>query len=322
MANKSFDHLIDPELLPIVQSQRDRMGSRPPLHAVTPAMMRERAAAEFVPWNEDPLSLHSVTDFAVSHRDLDVQVRLYEPEAGLDGPLLVHFHGGGWTIGSPQLEDAATRHLARDARLRILSVDYRLSPEHPFPAPLEDAEAVMNWLRGSAGELAVDPDRIAICGASAGANIALGTVLRLRDTGQPLPARMALLYGAYLGHSDTAAHRAFGDGAFGLTSAAMDYFWCNYTGLDNDKRHPHAVPIKADLSGLPPVFLNHSELDVLADDTTELAKAMRDAGLDVEHHAYSGAVHGFTQYVKASALARSAMRTTAEWLSEGLGTRS
>ena len=320
MADESLDRLIDPDLMPIVQSQRDRMGSRPPLHAVTPAMMRERAAAEFEAYNADPLPLHAVRDFTISHNGREVPVRLYEPEAGLTGPILVHFHGGGWTIGSPQLEDASTRQLARDARLRILSVDYRLSPEHPFPAPLEDGEAVMGWLRAQAEQMAVDPDRIAICGASAGANVALGTVLRLRDTGQPLPARVVLLYGAYLGHCDTPSHRAFGDGAFGLTSAAMDYFWLNYTGVDNDQRHPHAVPIKADLSGLPPVFLNHSGLDVLADDTIQLAQAMRDAGLDVTHHAYAGAIHGFTQYVKISALARDAMRTTADWLAGQLAT--
>lgn len=97
-------------------------------------MMRERAAAEFEAKEcADPLLLHAVRDFTISHGGRDVAVRLYEPEAGSTGPILVHFHGGGWTIGSPQAEDASTRQLARDARLRILSVDCRLSPEHPFP---------------------------------------------------------------------------------------------------------------------------------------------------------------------------------------------
>lgn len=319
MANDALDSRIDPDLLPIIQSQRDRMASRPPLHEVTPAMMRDRAAAEFVVWNADPLPLHSVQDFTISHDSHAVPVRLYEPVAGLTGPLVVHFHGGGWTIGSPQLEDASTRLLAQRANLRILSVDYRLSPEFPFPAPLEDGVAVLSWLSDRPDRLAVDPDRIAVCGASAGANVALGTMLRLRDVGRPLPARLVLLYGAYLGHNDTPSHEAYGDGNVGLSSAAMDYFWHNYTGVENDLRHPHAVPIKADLSGLPPVFLNHSGLDVLADDTILLAQKLREAGVDVTHHEYPGAIHGFTQYVKGCALAREAMCTTADWLAAALG---
>jgi acetyl esterase len=156
-----------------------------------------------------------------------------------------------------------------------------------------------------------DPDRIVLSGMSAGANIALGTALRLRDAGGRQPCGLALQYGAYSDQETTSSVRCFGNGRYGLSLASMRYFWENYAGPADGPRHPHAVPLKADLAGLPPVFMNHAGMDVLADDSLLLAEALGKAGVLVEHKAYAGAIHGFTQYVKISRLAQTALEETA-----------
>jgi acetyl esterase len=309
------DDALDPELRPIVLAQRAQMAARGSLETVTPAQMRARAAAQFAEWNRDPEPLAAVRDFRVGA----IPVRLYDPAPGAEGGLLVYLHGGGWVIGDLDLEDAALRRIAARSGVRILSVDYRLAPEHPFPAPLDDAEAVVRWAAAGPPELSVDAARIGLGGASAGANIALGTALRLRDGGGPALRFLLLMYGPYAGGAATSSYLAFADGRFGLPRTAMDWFWRVYTGAEPGKGHPCAVPLAAELAGLPPVFLNHAELDILRDDTILLAERLRTCGVAVEHRAYAGAVHGFTQYAKGSALARGALDDAAAALAAALG---
>ena len=308
-----WDDRLDPDLVPIVLAAREKMATRPPLHSVTPDQMRVRAKAEFVPWNADPVPLRRVTDFTLpaGSGGRAIPVRLYEPDDRDTAGCVMHFHGGGWTIGDLDLEDAPLRWMARAGRFAVLSVDYRLAPEHPFPAALEDGEAVFRLVETSGAGLDADPDRIVLSGMSAGANIALGTALRLRDTGGRQPCGLALQYGAYSDQEASSSVRRFGNGRYGLSLASMRYFWENYAGPACGPRHPHAVPLNADLAGLPPVFMNHAGIDVLADDSLMLADALGKAGVLVEHKAYAGAIHGFTQYVKASRLAQTALEEAA-----------
>lgn len=313
VSDADWDDGLDPDLVPIVLAAREKMALRPPLHSVTPEQMRVRAKAEFVPWNADPVELRRVTDFTLPAASgaRAIPVRLYEPDSRDNAGCVVHFHGGGWTIGDLDLEDAPLRWMVRAGRFAVLSVDYRLAPEHRFPAALEDGEAVFR-LMGTIGTLVdADPDRIVLSGMSAGANIAIGTALRLRDAGGRQPCGLALQYGAYSDQETTSSVRCFGNGRYGLSLASMRYFWENYAGPADGPRHPHAVPLKADLAGLPPVFMNHAGMDVLADDSLVLAEALGKAGVLVEHKAYAGAIHGFTQYVKASRLAQTALEETA-----------
>lgn len=308
------DDSVDPELLPILEGQRVRAQARPSLESVTPPEMRVRAAAEFAVWNENPDPVAQVRDFVAA----GVPVRLYDPRPGGEAGLLVYCHGGGWVIGDLDLEDAGLRRIALRSGARILSVDYRLAPEHPFPAPLEDVEAVLRWAAAGPAELAIDRRRIALGGASAGANLALGTALRLRDADGPAPRFLLLMYGAYSGAEETESCRLFGDGRFGLPLVVMDWFWRAYAGGDPAARHPHAVPLKADLRGLPPAFVNHAGLDILRDDSIALVEQLRDAGVEVDHRGYAGAIHGFTQYAKGSALARRALDDAADAVASAL----
>ena len=176
---------LEPDMAPIVESMRARAATRPAMTAVTPQAMRLRASAEFVPWNANPPPLSLVRDFEVATADRSIPVRLYDPAPGKIGPAMVYLHGGGWMIGDLDLEDTPLRFLASDSGVKIVSVDYRLSPEHKFPAAIEDALAVLAWLRATGTDLGIDPSRLSLGGASAGANLALGAALMSRDRGEP-----------------------------------------------------------------------------------------------------------------------------------------
>ena len=317
MSSGNDDFRLDKELLPIMLDQRVRNAARPPLTTIDPITMRARAAAEFVPWNDTPQQLDRVTDFAIDAVTHKVHVRLYEPRTNDYGGALVYFHGGGWVIGDLDLEDGALRIIAKQSGLKVLSVDYRLAPEHRFPAALEDGETVMNWLTANGKSLGIDANRIAFGGGSAGANVALGTALRLRDNAGSMPKYMALLYGAFSRGQDYPSYQEFGDGRFGLPSAAMNFFWNSYLG--DIKDHPHAIPIYANLRGLPDCYILETELDVLASESGDMVSKMRAAGLEVNHQIYKGAMHGFTQYFKSRGLARKALNEIAEVLASKIG---
>lgn len=317
---RSDDNRLDPELLPVILEQRQRNANRPPMGSLPPEKMRARALAEFEAWNADPPYVAKTIDFNTSPSSghVTIPVRLYDPTPDQAGGCLIYFHGGGWVVGDLELEDAGLRRMALAGPVKILSVDYRLAPEHPFPAAVEDGESVVRWLVQEAPkDLMIDPSRLAIGGASAGANIAIGTALRLRDAARPTMRSMILLYGAYGGGVAMASHKEFGDGRFGLPHAAMEFFWHAYLG--DNRKHPHAVPLAADLQNLPPAFLVKAELDILADETDALAKRLLSAGVSAEVRCYPGSVHGFTQYAKVSALARAALEEAGRMAAAALG---
>ena len=281
--------------------------------------MRLRASAEFVPWNANPPPLSLVRDFEVATADRSIPVRLYDPAPGKIGPAMVYLHGGGWMIGDLDLEDTPLRFLASDSGVKIVSVDYRLSPEHKFPAAIEDALAVLAWLRATGADLGIDPSRLSLGGASAGANLALGAALMSRDRGEPGLAFLLLMYGAYGGGAETESARLFGGGEFGLTSTAMQYFWNNYARDSADLSDPYVAPLNADLRGLPSCYLNSAGIDVLRDDTRALADRLRAARVPVQHREVAGVIHGFTHYARGCIAARRALADAADAMQAGLG---
>ena len=267
---------------------------------------REQMAANSRIWNEPLPPMAEVRDLAIDGPLGPVPVRLMRPDDFETEGAIVYFHGGGFVLGSLETHHRLMRLLAIESRTALIGVDYRLAPEHPFPAPLDDCLAVVRWLQENAPTLGLDPERLVLAGDSAGANLALGSLLRLRDSGERLPEGAALFYGCYWARLGTESHRKFGGGAYRLSSEEMGWFWQSYLG-ERGRGDVYAEPMGADLAGLPPLFLNYGEVDPLADDTRELASRLDQAGVVHECIAYPGLVHGFLQMTSRVEPAAAAM---------------
>jgi acetyl esterase len=211
------------------------------------------------------------------------------------------------------------RVLARDSGLAVLGVDYRLAPEHPHPAGLEDAISAWRWMAKNAERLNLNPQRVGVAGDSAGANIALAMILAERDAGRAMPQAAALFYGCYAPDFETESHRNHGDGRFGLSTARMRWYWENYAGKTPANAAASATPLHADFTGLPPTYLALADLDPLADDTRILAERLNAAGVPHVLKQWRGAGHGFLQMTRDVELARDAAADAARFLSDRLG---
>ena len=221
-----------------------------------------------------------------------IPARLYRPASGTL-PLLVYFHGGGWVVGSVALSDNFCRALANASRCAVLSVEYRLAPEHPYPAAADDAYAATRWASEHADELGVDPSKLAVGGSSAGGNLAAVVSLMARDRGAPKIALQWLHVPVMDADFTRASYAANGEG-MGLTRAGMQWFWRHYAPDVARRREPYASPLRADdLRGLPTAIFTIAECDPLRDEGAAYAERLRAAGVPVTYVEYPGMVHGF-----------------------------
>jgi acetyl esterase len=244
--------------------------------------------------------LVEVRDLAVPGPAADIPVRVYRPEAPGPLPILVWLHGGGWAMGSIDTYDAPVRALARAAGALVVSVDYRLAPEHPFPAAVDDSLAAVRWTAAHAGELGGDAARVAVAGDSAGGNLAAVVARRLRGE---LDLRLqALIYPVCDAGLDTSSYAEFGE-RWGLTAAGMERFWRLY--LDGaDGADPDASPLRdADLAGAAPAYVLIADHDVLRDEALAYAAALEQAGVPVTVRTFEGTIHGFFRWTAATEVA-------------------
>jgi acetyl esterase len=233
-----------------------------------------------------------------------IRVRAYVPHRFDARGGIYYLHGGGWFACSVDTHDRMLRSLAASAGAPVFSADYRLSPEQPYPAPLDDATRGWDWVADHAVDFGADPARFAFGGDSAGANLALALTMRLRDAGRIMPLGCALLYGCFAPGLDTESGRAFGAGGYGLTRERMAWYWSNYlAGTDAIE----ATPLYATLAGLPGCFLGIAEADTVADDSRLLRERLEAAGVPAELRVWPGATHGFLQMTRDAAIAREAV---------------
>ena len=238
-----------------------------------------------------------------------VRGRFYPAAAG--APVLLYAHGGSFAVGSLDAWDHVLRDLVRQSGVAALHVDYRMIPEHRFPAAPEDMLAAARWVRDHGASLGIDPGRLAIGGDSAGANLALGAAQALRDAGGPQPRFLLLHYGAYSTEYDSPSWQRFGDAASGLSRASAAWLWENYLRSPEDWRDPRAAPLLGDMRGLPPTLLTIGDLDPLLDDQQALAMALRDAGVPCRLITYPGLTHGFIRQARLVGQVRQAMADSA-----------
>ena len=266
---------------------------RPPLSEMTVAMAREGLRGLLPPSDEQ---IGAIADFELPGGDgQPVRARAYTPLAAHAGPLpLVMFlHGGGWIGGDLDSHDATCRALANASGCKVVAIDYRLAPEHKFPAGLNDCFAALRWLAEHAADLGIDARRIAVCGDSAGGNLAAAVALMVRDRGGPAIALQVLVYPVTHHAFDTPSYRTYGQGYL-LTLEGMQWNWNHYLPDAAAGRDPLASPLLApDLRGLPPALVIVAECDPLCDESEAYAKRLAEAGVAVDCKRYDGMLHAF-----------------------------
>jgi acetyl esterase len=273
--------------------------------SVEQARAENNAGAPVV--NGPPRPMARVEELAIPGPAGEIPARLYVPhEAPPPGPLLVYYHGGGWVIGDLETHDGLCRFLAAFGGCRVLSVDYRLAPEHPFPAPVEDAVAAFSWAAEQAAALGADPARIAVGGDRAGANLSAAVCLATRDPGAR-PALQLLLYPPTDVVGDRPSRGTFAEG-FLLTANDMRWFEAHYLPDGCAADDPRVSMLRtADLSRLPPAFVATAGFDPLRDEGEQYAQRMREAGTTVALRRYPRLIHGFANLTAICPSARAAM---------------
>ncbi|HYZ39893.1 MAG TPA: alpha/beta hydrolase [Stellaceae bacterium] len=280
-----------------------------PIEEMTPAKAREQMEATARARKADPLPVARVEERMIPGPAGEMRLRLYSPEAARPVPGIVYYHGGGHVIGSLDTHDFVARNLCGGTGALVASVDYRMAPEHKFPAAVEDSFAALRWVHANAESLGADPARIGVHGDSAGGNLAAVVALLARDAGGPKLRLQSLVYPVadygLVGDSYEKYARGYGI----LTRDAMVWFRDHYLRRPEDANDWRASPIRADsLAGVAPAIIITAECDVLHDDGERYAAALRRAGVPVEYQEFSGMIHAFFGMVPAVDDAMNAQR--------------
>ncbi len=282
------------------------------LAASTVPQARDRVAGDARTFEGPKVEVATATQMTVEGAEGPLGARLYVP-AELAGtaeapqPLLVYFHGGGFVVCDLDTHDNLCRFLAQQSGVRVLSVDYRLAPEHPFPAPVEDALAAFRFAVDNAGELGVDPQRIAVGGDSAGGNLAAGVAALSAAEGGPAPAFQLLFYPWLDLTSERRSYELFGEG-FYLTRSDLHWYRGHYLAEPGQATDPRCSPLlAAELAGAAPAYVATAGFDPLRDEGEEYSGRLREAGVRVALRRHAGLIHGFANTVSIGHAAREAV---------------
>jgi acetyl esterase len=314
---------LDPESLRVIALIREI--GRPPLHTLSPEAAREAYTGSRTVLQPEPPEVAEVEDLTYPGPAGPVRLRRYRgagTAAGAPLPCLLFMHGGGWVIGDLESHDQVCRTLANYARCCVVSVDYRLAPEHKFPAAVEDSAAALRFVASEAARLRIDPSRIAVGGDSAGANLAAALALMGRDGTVPLPGFQLLLYPAVDLGGTRAAHQRFTDG-YPLVTVTMRWFIEHYLAQPSQAHDWRASPLRApSLSGTPPAYVMTAGHDPLVDEGIAYAKRLEVEDVRVTHVHMTDQMHGFLtmgRFISASdlALRQAAAALVHHWSREG-----
>jgi acetyl esterase/lipase len=305
--------VLDPDAAAVYKAFLE--ANRPPYENGTPAQAREMyLAARFVS-NPEPPELESAKELSIPAPHGSIPARIYTPRTlrKKDGlaPCLVFFHGGGWVIGNLDSHDVVCRKLAHEGELIVISVDYRLAPEHRFPAAVEDALGATQWVASHARELGIDAARLSVGGDSAGGNLAAVTALAARAKGPKL-ASQVLIYPATDFAMNTPSHSE-PETSILLTHSVVKWFCNHYLG-GADINDWRASPARAKLEGLPPAYVLVAGADPLRDEGNEYAERLKQAGVPVTYRYFPGQFHGFFTMGKLLNQANIAASEISAWL--------
>jgi acetyl esterase len=262
----------------------------------------------------------TVFDRTIPTDEREVPVRVYQP-AGKSGkrPCIIYIHGGGFMMGDLDSSDSNAWGYAQETGATVVSVDYRLTPEHPYPAGLNDCYGVLLWLAANPDDVGIDADRIAVIGDSAGATLSAGTALKARDENGPKLAAQGLIFGSFGLPQDSGSYLEFADG-LGLTRASTLKFRQLYLPNGTDNVEPYAMPLRApDHANLPPALVHSAEMDPIRDDGRAYAAKLALAGNNVTYREAKGMVHGFLRARFTGEAARAEYMVACDFLKAHLG---
>ncbi len=317
-------------LLPAMRGVLDRMerAGRPPMHALTPQQARAFYEAGSGVLDIAPHKMARVESLQVPTRDgTQIEARLVVPHPTQEPanpaksqsnsralwPILLYLHGGGFTVGSVNTHDSLCRHLAHLAQCAVVSLNYRLAPEHRFPKAFNDTCDALTWLHLNAAQWGLDANRLAIGGDSAGGTLSMGAALMARDAGLSLALQL-LFYPGCAPKRDTASHHKFGHG-FLLESETIDWFFRQYLNAPEESDDWRFAPLNApDLEGVAPIWMGLAECDPLVDEGVLMADRFRWAGVPLELEIYAGVTHEFIKMGRAIPLALQAQQDAARAL--------
>jgi acetyl esterase len=288
--------MLDPEARMLLDlMEKAVQEGRPKLHTLPYAVGRKAVDKMSEDSEADPMDVAGVTDGSFMGPGGEIRFRRYRPLGAPAGllPTLIYYHGGGFVIGNIETHDSTCRRLANKSRCQVIAIDYRLSPEHPFPAPTDDGIAAFRHIRDNAASFGAAGTRLAVGGDSAGGAIAAVVCQALRDAGESGPAFQMLIYPATDSSKQSASRVAFAEGYF-LTKELMDWFWKAYVPAGTDLSDLRLSPLLArDFKGLPPAFVLTAGYDPLRDEGRAYADRLIDAGVKTTYVNYPGTIHGF-----------------------------
>ncbi|OBG15677.1 esterase [Mycolicibacterium celeriflavum] len=279
---------LDPQIASLIEALDSGF---PPVHTMTGAEARAAIRSRLVaPAN--PESVGAVKDLQIEGADGPIAVRIYRPSAGRPLPVVVYAHGGGFVFCDLDSHDGLCRSLANLVPAVVVSVDYRLAPEHRWPAAAEDLYAATRWVADNAAEIGGDANRIVVGGDSAGGNLGAVAALMARDRGGPALAAQLLAYPMIAADFDTESYRLYGKGFYN-PRPALQWYWDQYVPSHSDRTHPYGSPLHANLDGLPPAVVVIAGHDPLRDEGAAYADALAAAGVATVRCDFEGGVHGF-----------------------------
>ena len=300
---------VDPQ----IQALLDRGTGVPATHTLPVAEARRQYEAR-IALMAPPPQMAKVVERRIDGPGGPLALRIYTPEGSGPFPLMMFFHGSGFVLCSLDTHDGMCRNLAAGIGCVVVSVDYRLAPEHKFPKGLDDCLAATRWAAANARELGIDPARIMVAGDSAGGNMAAVVALRVRDEGGPALCGQLLLYPVTDYHTPGTPSYAENANGYGLTRDTMEWFWAHYLTSAAESEHPHASPLRAKtLAKLPPAFVMSAEYDPLRDEAELYGKRLKEAGVATEITRRPGMNHGFLFWVGLVGGADSAMADACAW---------
>ena len=289
-----------PNLHPQIQKVLETMATLDlkPIEAMNPVEARKQMEAMAASRKAEPLPVARVENRTIPGPVGQIPVRIYWPNAaGIrqdSWPGIVYYHGGGHVIGSLDTHDLVARNLCGGADAVVVSIDYRMGPEHRFPAAVDDSFAALEWVHANAASLGADPDRLGVHGDSAGANLAAVVAILARDKGGPKLRLQSLVYPVADFRMGSESYTKFAIGCGVLTAGAMHWFREHYLRTMDDAQDWRASPVLApDLKGVAPAVIIAAECDPLHDEGLELGERLKAAGVPVERHEYAGMIHAF-----------------------------